>query len=89
MSELDKAVFGMAVLRLLSGSTELIAAAVMVKWNQVEKALALNSVLALVGPLVLITTTAIGLIGLADSLPLKKLLLILSGVALILVGLRA
>lgn len=89
MSELDKAVFGMAVLRLLSGSMELIAAAVMLKWNQVEKALALNSVLALVGPLVLITTTAIGLIGLADSLPLKKLLLILSGVALILVGLRA
>lgn len=89
MLELDKAVLGMAVLRLLSGSTELVAAAFMLKWNQIEKALALNAVLALVGPLVLITTTAIGLVGIAGALPLSKLLLILAGVALVLIGLRA
>lgn len=89
MLDLDKAVLGMAALRLLSGSTELVAAAFMLKWNQIEKALALNTVLALVGPLVLITTTAIGLVGIAGALPLSKLLLILAGVALVLIGLRA
>lgn len=83
---LNKIVLSMATLRILSGSLELIAAVVMLKFNQVEKALLVNSGLAVVGPLVLITTTAIGLVGIAERLSFAKLLWILFGVCCIFIG---
>jgi putative exporter of polyketide antibiotics len=83
---LSKFVLGMAILRIISGSIELIAALLMLKFNNVEKALLVNSTLALVGPIVLILTTTIGLIGLADKLSMNKLLWIFIGVACIFVG---
>lgn len=85
---LEKAVLGMALLRILSGCLELLAAGLMIKFNQVEKAIIINSLLAVVGPLILISTTTIGLIGIADRVSLSKLVLILLGVALILIGIR-
>jgi hypothetical protein len=83
---MDKAAFGMAMLRLLSGSIELTAAFLMLRLNDVEKALTINAMLALVGPFVLISTTAIGLVGLADKLSPVKLVWILAGVACLLIG---
>ncbi|MBW5446786.1 DUF2619 domain-containing protein [Cohnella sp. CFH 77786] len=83
---MDKAAFGMAILRLLSGSIELTAAIVMIRLNNVEKALVVNSMLALVGPLVLISTTAIGLVGLSDKLSPAKFLWIMAGVGCLLIG---
>lgn len=83
---LNKIVLSMATLRILSGSLELIAAVVMLRLNQVDKALLVNSGLAVVGPLVLITTTAIGLIGIAERLSFAKLLWILLGVSFIFIG---
>lgn len=85
---LEKAVIGMASLRLLSGMIEVTAALFMLKYNQVEKALLINSMLALVGPFILITTTAIGLVGIADRMPISKIVWILAGVGCILIGLR-
>ncbi|XID94140.1 YqhV family protein [Paenibacillaceae bacterium WGS1546] len=82
----DKSAFGMAMLRLLSGSIELTAAIVMLRLNDVQKALAVNSMLALVGPLVLISTTAIGLVGLADKLSPAKFVWIVAGVGCLLIG---
>nr|WP_276352285.1 YqhV family protein [Cohnella sp. YIM B05605] len=76
----------MAVLRMLSGSLELTAAIVMIRLNNVEKALIVNSMLALVGPLVLISTMAIGLVGLSDKLSPSKLIWVLAGVGCILIG---
>jgi len=83
---MDKAAMSMAVLRILSGCLELTAAIVMIRLNNVEKALVVNSMLALVGPMVLISTTAIGLVGLADKLSPSKLLWIMAGVACLLIG---
>ncbi|MFC5701065.1 YqhV family protein [Cohnella faecalis] len=83
---MDKSVFGMALLRILSGSLELTAALVMLKLNDVQKALTVNSTLALVGPLVLISTTAIGLVGIADKLSPAKFIWILAGVGCLLIG---
>ena len=40
----------------------------MPRLNQVDKALAVNSALAFMGPLILILTTTIGLVGMADKL---------------------
>ena len=83
---INKIVLGMASLRLMSGSLEIIAALLMLRLNQVEKALLVNTGLAVVGPLILISTTTIGLVGLADKLSFQKMLWIAVGVACIFVG---
>lgn len=83
---MDKSALSMAVLRMLSGSLELTAAIVMIRLNSVEKALVVNSMLALVGPLILISTTAIGLVGLSDKLSPGKFLWVMAGVGCILIG---
>ncbi|UOE95913.1 YqhV family protein [Alkalihalobacillus sp. LMS39] len=87
-SGLEAAVLGMVLIRIISGLIELSAAALMFRFNSVEKAVAINALLAVVGPVVLISTMAIGLVGMADKLSVGKLLFIGAGVALILVGLR-
>lgn len=86
MSMINKIVLSMAMLRLLSGSIEIMAALLMLRFNQIEKALLVNSGLALVGPLVLLTTTTIGLVGLADKLSIGKFVWVLAGVACLFIG---
>ncbi len=86
---LEKAVLGMAFLRLISGSIEIFAAILMLKFNSVEKALMINSSLALVGPIVLILTTTIGLLGIVGDISVMKIVWIFLGVALIFIGVRS
>lgn len=85
---LDKSVMGMAFLRIISGLIEVSVAIAILRLNDVSKALVLNSALALVGPCVLILTTAIGLVGIAEKLSLLRIFVIFSGVGLILLGIR-
>jgi hypothetical protein len=82
----EKAVLGMAVLRLISGSIEITAAILMLKFNQIEKALIVNSSLALIGPFVLILTTTIGFYGIVGSISYTKMACVFLGVCLILFG---
>ncbi len=84
----EKAILGMAALRVLSGSVEIIAALLILKVNEVEKALLINSGLAIVGPVILITTTSIGLLGMSDRISYAKIAWILVGVSCILIGVR-
>lgn len=84
----EKAIMGMAALRILSGSIEIVAALLILKVNQVEKALMINSGLAVVGPAILITTTAIGLLGMSDRISFAKIAWIMVGVSFILIGVR-
>ncbi|SET57673.1 Protein of unknown function [Paenibacillus sp. NFR01] len=83
---MDKYVSWMATLRLLSGSIEIAAALLMLRLNQVDKALVVNSGLALVGPSVLILTTAVGLTGMAQQLSWGKFAWIACGVTFLLIG---
>lgn len=83
---LDKFVTGMAGLRILSGTIEILAALLMLKLGRVDKALAVNSALAFVGPSILIITTSIGLAGMADKLSWSKMVWIGCGVACLLIG---
>lgn len=83
---IEKTVLGMAVLRMISGSIEVTAAILMLKLNTVERALLINSSLALVGPLILLSTTAIGLSGLADKLSPGKFLWVMAGVTCLFIG---
>lgn len=80
---INKFVLSMASLRMLSGSLEIIAALIMLRLNQVDRALLVNSGLALVGPMILLTTTTIGLIGIADKLSVGKLVWVFIGVGCI------
>ncbi|KQL49163.1 hypothetical protein AN963_05165 [Brevibacillus choshinensis] len=84
----EKAIVGMAALRILSGSIEILAALLILKVNEVEKALVINSGLAIVGPIVLITTTTIGLLGMSDRISYAKIAWILVGISCILIGVR-
>ncbi|MHC0038230.1 YqhV family protein [Pseudoneobacillus sp. C159] len=86
---LEKAIVGMALLRILSGSIEVIMAFFILKSSTIEKALILNTSLAFVGPLVLIATTTIGLFGMAEKVSLVKMLWIFGGVACILYGIKS
>ncbi|UJF31263.1 YqhV family protein [Paenibacillus hexagrammi] len=83
---INKIVMSMASLRLLSGSIEIIAAIIMIRLNQVEKALLVNTGLALVGPLVLLTTTTIGLVAIAEKLSFGKMIWVIAGVSCIFIG---
>ena len=63
--------------------------ALILKVNQVDKALIINSSLSIVGPIIFIVATGIGLYSIANDLPLTKLFWILLGVAFIIYGIRS
>lgn len=64
---MDKILLGMAALRFLSASIEFTAAMLMLYFGRVETAFKINAVLAMVGPIVLISVTTLGLVGLAGK----------------------
>ncbi|MBY7143170.1 YqhV family protein [Virgibacillus sp. NKC19-3] len=86
---LEKTVIGMALLRVLSGFIEIFAAYLMIRFNEIDKALIINSSLAIIGPLVLLITTTIGLFGMADKLSFEKFIWIILGVLFILYGVKS
>ena len=79
---------GMAGIRILSAATEFTAALLMLRSGRVETALRINGFLGLVGPAILVTTTALGIAGLAGKIAWAKVGLICAGVYLILYGSR-
>lgn len=85
---LESALLYMIILRLFSGSIEITAATLMIKFNDLEKALIINSLLALVGPTILILTTGIGLSGLSEKFSFIKMVCLFSGIILILISLK-
>lgn len=78
----------MAVIRLISATIEATAAVLMLRSGRVETALRINGLLGLVGPTILVSVTAIGVLGLAGRLPYAKMAIIGMGVYLILYGSR-
>ncbi|MEK4700976.1 YqhV family protein [Solibacillus sp. FSL R7-0668] len=89
MEVIETALLLIILLRLFSGSIDLAAAALMFKFNDLEKAFYINTLLALVGPVVLIVTTGIALFGLAEKISLLRMVCLFSGIGLILFSLRA
>lgn len=79
---------GMAALRVVSGTVELLAAWLMWRAGRVESALQINAALGVFGPTVLILVTALGIAGLAGRVPPVKLALIGGGALLIFLGAR-
>ncbi|WP_054949415.1 YqhV family protein [Numidum massiliense] len=85
----EKAVLAMAVLRLLSGFIEMMAGLLMLRYNDLEKSILINASLALIGPLVLITTMTIGLTGLVDRVSFGKITWVVCGVLCIFIGIHS
>ncbi len=77
---------GMVGMRLLSASLEFAGALLMWRLGRLDAAVRVNSVLGLVGPVILTLTMLLGVAGLATRLPVGKLLWIGAGVSLILIG---
>jgi len=86
---IQKTIIIMALLRLISGSIELFAAFLMMRFNDIEKALVINGTLSLIGPVFLIISVTVGLYDMAGDLPFKKMIWIISGVACILYGVKS
>jgi hypothetical protein len=88
-SVLDKIVYGMAGLRLLSSMIEFTGAVLMLYFGTASRALQVNAGLSLVGPFVLVTVTILGVSGMADSIEWSRIGWIVVGVACILFGARS
>lgn len=84
----DKIVLSMSVIRFISGIIELLAACLILKFDSRVIAFQINSFLALVGPVVMVTATSIGLIGLASKFSMLQMTVIILGVALIFLGMK-
>ena len=69
---MEKALLLIIMLRLLSGSIELTAAMFMMKYNDLEKAFYINTLLALVGPIILVVTTGLALTGLTEKISITR-----------------
>ncbi|WP_430010629.1 DUF2619 domain-containing protein [Metasolibacillus fluoroglycofenilyticus] len=85
---MELALLYMIWLRILSGSVDIFAALIMYKLDNLEKAFIVNTSLALVGPIIFIITTGIGLAGMQDKISLPKMLCLFSGIFLIFISLR-
>lgn len=83
-----RAVLTMALLRLIAGTIEISAGLLMVKFGKVQTALKINSVLGLIGPVILTLVGTIGLIGLSSQLSWPRLILTALGVLLVFLGTR-
>lgn len=86
---IEKALILIIALRLISGSIELTAASLMIKFNDLEKAFYINTLLALVGPVILIVTTAIALLGLAEKVSMTRIICLFCGIFLIIFSMRS
>lgn len=83
-----RVVHSMAFLRVFAGSIEVTAALLMLRFGQVKTACQINAILGLIGPVIFITVSFLGLAGLAGKIAPAKLLLVAAGVFLILIGTR-
>lgn len=88
LSMFEKVILAMAGLRIFSGLLELTVGFLILRFNQVEKAMLLNAGLAIVGPIIFIASMTLGILHIADKVSYSKLLLIGLGVGFILLGLR-
>lgn len=80
---------GMVVLRALSAAVEVTAVLVMLRLSRIESLLRLNSVLGLIGPLIFLAVSALGLAGMVGRVGPGRFLLIAAGILLVILGTRS
>lgn len=88
MIKFNNLLYAMIFIRLLSSMIELGAACLMYYFRSIDTAIRINAFLGLLGPIILILVTFIGLVGISSEINIKNLILIATGVILILIGTR-
>lgn len=88
MEKISGVLLTMIFLRLTSSFIELLAAYLMFYFKSIETAIKINAILGLVGPVVLMLVTFIGLVGISHQLNIRNIIMIATGVILILFGTR-
>lgn len=85
----DKILSGMSILRFISGLLEIATALIIFRLQKVETALQLNAILGLVGPIVFLLVSALGLVAVAVKISPVKVCLIVLGVLFIVLGTKS
>lgn len=76
----------MALLRTISGLIEITAALLILRLHRVETALRINALLGLVGPVIFLLVSVLGLIAVTVKLSPYKIGLVVIGIILVLLG---
>ncbi|HEY8463523.1 MAG TPA: DUF2619 domain-containing protein [Bacillota bacterium] len=79
----------MALIRVVSGLLEIGTAVAFLILGRVDKALQLNAFLGLVGPVIFILVSALGVAAIAVKLSWSKILLICLGIILVVWGTKS
>lgn len=79
----------MALIRVISGLLEIGVALIFLKVGRVDTALRLNSMLGLIGPLIFLAVSVLGIAAIAVKLSWIKVGLISLGIILVLVGTKS
>lgn len=82
-------VHNMALIRVISGLLEIIVAIIFLKLGKVDSALRMNTFLGLVGPLVFLAVSALGIVAVAVKLSWFKIILTCLGILLVLAGTKS
>ena len=85
----SKILSGMAILRIISGLLEISTALLILRLQKVETALQLNAVLGLVGPVIFLLVSTLGLVAVAVKISPVKVCLIVLGVLFTLLGTKS
>ncbi len=80
---------GMVLLRGISACIEVAAVVLMLRLTRLESLVRLNAFLGLVGPLIFLLVSALGLAGMAGRVNPGRFLLVAGGVLLVVLGTRA
>ena len=84
----ERLIWGMRLVRILSACIEVSAALILLRMADPKAMLRLNSVLGLVGPVVFIAVSALGLAASLGRLQPGRVLIVLAGIALVVWGTR-
>ncbi|HYF76933.1 MAG TPA: DUF2619 domain-containing protein [Symbiobacteriaceae bacterium] len=84
----DRMMIGIRLARGLSAAIEVTALLLLLRMNNIGDMVRLNGYLGMVGPVIFITVSALGLAGSIGAIQPAKLVLIAGGVILIVLGTR-
>ncbi|MDF2627545.1 MAG: hypothetical protein K0R39_1376 [Symbiobacteriaceae bacterium] len=79
---------GIRIARGISAAVEVTALLLLLRMDKIADMFRLNAFLGMVGPIIFITVSALGLAGSVGAVPWPKLLLIAAGIVLIVLGTR-
>ena len=76
----------MAAIRVISGLLEISVALLFLKGGRIENALRMNAFLGLIGPLIFLLVSVLGVVAIAVKVSWPKMIIICLGIILVLIG---